>query len=94
VFLGAIIVVLDEFGFSFLKPVSINWDPKGRRPIFRRVTKDRRALSTIAALTFLTLVTKIGIFWKGLFIHLNIWPPAIIHNQKMASPTIHFESKV
>ena len=40
--LGAVIVFPDDFGFSFLEPIATTWASKGRRPIFRRVTKDRR----------------------------------------------------
>jgi transposase len=52
-------VFLDEFGFSFLETMATTWAPKGQRPIFRRVTKDRRALSTIAALTLTGKVYKL-----------------------------------
>lgn len=41
----------DEFGFSFQEPLATTWARRGRRPIFRRVTKERRALSTAVALT-------------------------------------------
>ena len=41
----------DEFGFSFLEPLARTWAPKGKRPVLRRVTRDRRALSTAVGLT-------------------------------------------
>lgn len=41
----------DEFGFSFQEQLATTWARRGRRPIFRRVTKERRALSTAVALT-------------------------------------------
>ena len=41
----------DEFGFSFLEPLGRTWAPKGKRPVLRRVTKERRALSTAVGLT-------------------------------------------
>lgn len=41
----------DEFGYSFLEQLRRTWAPRGRRPIVRRVTKDRRGLTTAAALT-------------------------------------------
>lgn len=41
----------DEFGFSFQERLAPTWARKGKRPIFKRVTYDRRALSTAAALT-------------------------------------------
>lgn len=41
----------DEFGFSFQEELATTWARRGRRPIFRRVTKERRALSTAVALT-------------------------------------------
>ena len=41
----------DEFGFSFLEPLTRTWAPKGKRPIVRRVTRDRRAVSTAVGLT-------------------------------------------
>lgn len=41
----------DEFGFSFQEQLGTTWARRGRRPIFRRVTKERRALSTAVALT-------------------------------------------
>ena len=42
----------DEFGFSFQESLAPTWARRGKRPIFRRVTKERRALSTAVALTF------------------------------------------
>ena len=41
----------DEFGFSFQEPVARTWAPKGRRPILRRVTRERRGVSTAVGLT-------------------------------------------
>jgi hypothetical protein len=44
-------VFWDEFGFSFQKELATTWARRGKRPIFRRVTKERRAVSTAVALT-------------------------------------------
>jgi transposase len=44
-------VFFDEFGFSFLESLARTWAPKGKRPIVRRVTRDRRAVSTAVGLT-------------------------------------------
>lgn len=41
----------DEFGFSFQEQLATTWARQGKRPIFRRVTKERRAVSTAVALT-------------------------------------------
>lgn len=41
----------DEFGFSFQEQLATTWARRGKRPIFRRVTQERRALSTAVALT-------------------------------------------
>lgn len=41
----------DEFGFSFQEALVPTWAPKGHRPILRRVTNDRRALSMGVGLT-------------------------------------------
>lgn len=41
----------DEFGFSFQETLGTTWARIGKRPVFRRVTKERRALSTAVALT-------------------------------------------
>lgn len=41
----------DEFGFSFQEQLATTWARTGKRPIFRRVTKERRAVSTAVALT-------------------------------------------
>jgi len=38
-------------GFSFQEPLATTWARKGKRPVLRRVTRDRRALSTAVALT-------------------------------------------
>lgn len=42
---------LDEFGFSFRELLGRTWAPKGQRPILRRVTNERRALSMGVGLT-------------------------------------------
>jgi transposase len=44
-------VFYDEFGYSFLEPLRRTWAPRGQRPIHRRVTKDRRVLTTAVGLT-------------------------------------------
>jgi len=44
-------VFWDEFGFSFQEQLATTWARIGKRPIHRRVTKERRALSTVVALT-------------------------------------------
>lgn len=41
----------DEFGFSFQEQLATTWARTGKRPTFRRVTKERRAVSTAVALT-------------------------------------------
>ncbi len=41
----------DEFGWSFLKRLRRTWAPRGKRPIIRRVTRDRRVLTTAAGVT-------------------------------------------
>lgn len=41
----------DEFGYSFLERPKRTWAPRGQRPILRRVTKDRRTLTTAVGLT-------------------------------------------
>ena len=41
----------DEFSFSFQEILATTWARIGKRPVFRRVTKERRALSTAVALT-------------------------------------------
>lgn len=41
----------DEFGFSFQEKLAHTWARKGKRPVFKRITYDRRALSTAATLT-------------------------------------------
>ena len=41
----------DEFGFSFQERLAPTWARKGKRPVFKRITSDRRALSTAVALT-------------------------------------------
>jgi transposase len=44
-------VFYDEFGYSFLERLWRTWAPRGHRPIIRRVTKERRALTTAVGLT-------------------------------------------
>jgi len=44
-------VFWDEFGFSFQERLARTWARKGKRPVFKRITYDRRALSTAVALT-------------------------------------------
>jgi hypothetical protein len=44
-------VFFDEFGFSFRELLRRTWAPKGKRPILRRVTNERRALSMGVGLT-------------------------------------------
>lgn len=41
----------DEFGYSFQESLATTWAPVGKRPVLRRVTKERRAISTAVALT-------------------------------------------
>ena len=41
----------DEFGYSFLEPLGHTWAPRGHPPILRRVTRQRRELSTAVGLT-------------------------------------------
>ena len=41
----------DEFGFSFQESVGHTWAPRGERPVLRRVTRERRGLSTAVGLT-------------------------------------------
>jgi hypothetical protein len=49
--LGAVIVFYDETGFSFLAPLARTWAPCGKRPVLRRVTSERRAISTAIGMT-------------------------------------------
>lgn len=49
----------DEFGFSFQEALATTWARKGKRPILRRVTYDRRALSTAVALTLSGKIYKL-----------------------------------
>jgi transposase len=44
-------VFWDEFGFSFQEALATTWARRGKRPVLRRITYDRRALSTAVALT-------------------------------------------
>ncbi len=48
----------DEFGYSFLEQLWRTWAPRGQRPIVRRVTKDRRALTTAVGLTLSGKICK------------------------------------
>ncbi len=48
---GVDIVFYDEFGWSFLERLRRTWAPRGKRPIIRRVTRDRRVLTTAAGVT-------------------------------------------
>ncbi len=48
----------DEFGFSYLEPLATTWARKGKRPILRRVARDRRVLSTAVALTMSDKIYK------------------------------------
>ncbi len=41
----------DEFGCSFLERLRRTWAPRGQRPMIRRVTSDRRVLTTAVGLT-------------------------------------------
>lgn len=41
----------DEFGFSFQESVARTWAPRGERPLLRRVTSERRGISTGVGLT-------------------------------------------
>ena len=41
----------DEFGYSFLERLWRTWAPRAQRPILRRITKDRRVLTTAVGLT-------------------------------------------
>jgi len=44
-------VLYDEFGWSFQERLRRTWAPRGQRPIIRRITKDRRVVTTAAGLT-------------------------------------------
>lgn len=41
----------DEFGFSFQERPGPTWAPRGQRPVLRRVTRDRRGITTAVGLT-------------------------------------------
>jgi transposase len=45
------IVFYDEFGCSFLERLSRTWAPQGQRPLLKRVTRERRVLTTAVGLT-------------------------------------------
>lgn len=49
--LGAVIVFYDETGFSFLAPLARTWALRGKPPVLRRISTERRALSTAIGLT-------------------------------------------
>jgi transposase len=51
-------VFYDEFGCSFLEPLWRTWAPHGQRPILRRVTQDRRVLTTAVGLTLAGKIYK------------------------------------
>ena len=42
----------DEFGSTFLERLWRTWAPRGQRPIIRRVTRERRVLTTAVGLTW------------------------------------------
>jgi transposase len=44
-------VFYDEFGCSFLEPFRRTWAPQGQRPVIRRVTRERRVLTTAVGMT-------------------------------------------
>jgi transposase len=44
-------VFFDEFGFSFQEMLARTWAPKGKRPVLRRVERERRAISTAVGFT-------------------------------------------
>jgi putative transposase len=44
-------VFWDEFGFSFQEALATTWARIGKRPVLKRVTKDRRALSVAVGLS-------------------------------------------
>lgn len=48
----------DEVGFSFLAAVGTTWAPCGRPPVLRRVSRQRRELSTFVGLTLSGKVYK------------------------------------
>lgn len=48
----------DEFGFSFQEKLAHTWARKGKRPVFKRITYDRCALSTAVALTLSGKINK------------------------------------
>ncbi|MGB8645830.1 MAG: transposase [Anaerolineae bacterium] len=48
---GVDIVFFDEFGFSFQEPLARTWAPKGKRPVVRRIERERRSISTAVGLT-------------------------------------------
>jgi hypothetical protein len=54
---GAVIVFIDETGFSFQIGTDTTWAPKGRTPVMRRVSK-RRQVSTAIGLTMSGPISK------------------------------------
>jgi transposase len=51
-------VFFDEFGFSFRELLARTWAPKGKRPILRRVERERRAISTAVGFTLAGKIYK------------------------------------
>jgi transposase len=51
-------VFLDEFGSSFRERLGRTWARRGQRPVIKRTDADRRALSTVAAVTLSGKVYK------------------------------------
>jgi transposase len=49
--LGADIVFIDEFGYSFSEAVASTWAPRGQTPVIKRITTLRRELSTMVGLS-------------------------------------------
>jgi transposase len=79
--LGAEVVFLDEFGFSFADDVATTWAPRGQTPILKRVGRYRRELSTIAGLTWS------GRIYKRHFRHT-------IHGEDVVAGLKHIRSRV
>lgn len=90
----------DEFGFSFLEALGPTWAPRGQRPIIRRVTRERRVLTTAVGLVWSGKIYKryfskgmdsldVIAAWKHLLRHLPkgfilICDQAPIHTSKVA----------
>jgi len=91
-------VFFDEFGFSFQETLGRTWAPRGQRPVLRRVTRDRRALSTAVGLTLAGQIYKrhfdgsvksVGVIATLQHLHrylpagfILIWDSARIHTSK------------